>query len=126
VWETAVIVPIWRNAEKRKDHDLFITSWGNASLDPSDIMTPAVHGGGRGNTAGYANPEVDKLLDQADVETDQDKRRAIYQRVQEIVHNDAPWVFLWLPQDVYGVSKRLHGFKPSADGKIYLSRVTVY
>ncbi len=125
VWETAVIVPIWRSAEKRKDHDLFITSWGNASLDPSDIMMPAVHGGGRGNSAGYANPEVDKLLDQAEVETDQDKRRALYQRVQEIVHNDAPWVFLWLPQDVYGVSKRLHGFKPSADGKIYLSRVTV-
>jgi len=42
-----------------------------------------------------------------------------------MVHNDAPWVFLWLPQDVYGVSKRLVGFKPSGDGKIYLSRVSV-
>jgi len=124
VWETAVIVPIWRDAAKRKDHDLFFTSWGNASLDPSDIMMPAVHGGGRGNSAGYANPEVDNLLDQAETETDQAKRRAIYARVQQIVHDDAPWVFLWLPQDVYGVSKRLHGFKPSADGKIHLSRVT--
>ncbi len=43
--------------EKRKDHDLFYTSWGNASLDPSDIMMPAIHAGGRGNTAGYANPK---------------------------------------------------------------------
>ncbi len=125
VWETAVIVPIWGNAEKRKDHDLFLTSWGNASLDPSDIMMPAVHGGGRGNRAGYENKEVDKLLDQAELETDQAKRREIYVKVQEMVHNDAPWVFLWLPQDVYGVSKRLVGFKPSGDGKIYLSRVSV-
>jgi len=125
VWETAVIVPIWRDAGKRKDHDLFFTSWGNASLDPSDIMMPAVHGGGRGNSAGYANPAVDALLDQAETETDQAKRQAIYLRVQQMVHDDAPWVFLWLPQDVYGVSKRLHGFKPSADGKIYLSRVGV-
>ncbi len=124
VWETAVIVPIWRDAAKRKDHDLFFTSWGNASLDPSDIMMPAVHGGGRGNSAGYANPEVDKLLDQAETETDEAKRRAIYLRVQQIVHDDAPWVFLWLPQDVYGVSKQLQGFKPSADGKIYLLRVS--
>jgi peptide/nickel transport system substrate-binding protein len=125
VWETAVIVPIWRDATKRQDHDVFFTSWGNASLDPSDIMMPAVHGGGRANSAGYANPEVDKLLDQAETETDQAKRRTIYLHVQQMVHDDAPWVFLWLPQDVYGVSKRLHGFKPSADGKIYLSRVTV-
>jgi peptide/nickel transport system substrate-binding protein len=125
VWETAVIVPIWRDAAKRRDHDLFFTSWGNASLDPSDIMMPAVHGGGRGNSAGYANPEVDRLLDQAETETDMAKRRAIYLQVQQMVHDDAPWVFLWLPQDVYGVSKRLVGFKPSADGKIYLSRVSV-
>jgi peptide/nickel transport system substrate-binding protein len=125
VWETAVIVPIWRDAAKRKEHDLFFTSWGNASLDPSDIMMPAVHGGGRGNSAGYANPEVDRLLDQAETETDMVKRRAIYLQVQQMVHDDAPWVFLWLPQDVYGVSKRLVGFKPSADGKIYLSRVSV-
>jgi peptide/nickel transport system substrate-binding protein len=125
VWETAVIVPIWAGAAKRADHDLFFTSWGNASLDPSDIMMPAVHGGGRGNRAGYENKEVDALLDQAEVETDQAKRRAIYLKVQQMVHDDAPWVFLWLPQDVYGVSKRLQGFKPSADGKIYLSRVTV-
>jgi peptide/nickel transport system substrate-binding protein len=125
VWETAVIVPIWRDAAKRKEHDLFFTSWGNASLDPSDIMMPAVHGGGRGNSAGYANPDVDRLLDQAETETDMARRRAIYLQVQQMVHNDAPWVFLWLPQDVYGVSKRLVGFKPSADGKIYLSRVSV-
>jgi peptide/nickel transport system substrate-binding protein len=124
VWESAVIVPIWRDAAKRQGHDLFFTSWGNASLDPSDIMMPAVHSGGRGNSAGYANPEVDKLLDQAETESDQVQRRAIYLRVQQMVHDDAPWVFLWLPQDVYGVSKRLHGFKPSADGKVYLSRVT--
>jgi len=124
VWEIAVIVPIWRDAAKRQDHDVFLTSWGNASLDPSDIMLPTVRGGGRANSAGYANPEVDKLLDQADVETDPVKRRDAYLKVQQIVHDDAPWVFLWLPQDVYGVSKRLHGFKPSADGKIYLSRVS--
>jgi peptide/nickel transport system substrate-binding protein len=124
VWETSVIVPIWRDAAKRKDHDLFFTSWGNASLDPSDIMMPAVHGGGRGNSAGYLNPEVDKLLDQAETETDSAKRRTIYLQVQQIVHDDAPWVFLWLPQDVYGVSKRLQGFLPSADGKIYLLRVS--
>lgn len=125
VWDTGVIVPIWRSAEKRKDRDLFYTSWGNASLDPSDIMMPAIHSGGRGNSAGYSNPKVDALLDAAESETDRGKRKALYVEAQEIIHADAPWVFLWLPQDIYGVARRLKGFTPSPSGMIDLSRATV-
>ncbi|WP_429566699.1 ABC transporter substrate-binding protein [Paraburkholderia sp. JPY419] len=125
VWELAVLTPIWRNAAKRKDHDLLLTSWGNATLEPSDIMMPTIRSGGRANTAGYSNPEVDKLLDSAETEQDRDKRRALYFKVQEQVHADAPWVFLWLPRDVYGVSKRVHGWRPRPDGMIDLSRASV-
>ena len=125
LWETAVIVPIWRDAAKRADHDLFLTSWGNASLDPSDIVMPTLRSGGRANSAAYANPEVDKLLDAAETEIDRDKRKGLYVKAQELIHEDAPWVFLWLPKDVYGVSKRLHGWQPSADGKINLHRAFV-
>jgi len=125
VWETAVIVPIWRDPAKRQDHDLFYTSWGNASLDPSDIMMPAIRTGGRGNTAGYADPEVDKLLDDAETEVDREKRKALYLQAQQIINRDAPWVFLWLPQDIYGVSQRLKGWMPSPSGMIDLSRATV-
>lgn len=34
---------------------------------------------------------------------DQEKRRAGYLRAQQIVTEEAPWIFLWLPQDLYGV-----------------------
>ncbi len=30
-----------------------------------------------------------------------------------MVNADAPWVFLWLPQDIYGVSKRVSGWSPA-------------
>jgi peptide/nickel transport system substrate-binding protein len=125
VWETAVIVPIWRDAGKRRDHDLFLSSWGNASLDPSDIVMPTIRSGGRANISGYANPEVDMLLDAAEVELDALKRKALYMRAQEIVNADAPWVFLWLPKDIYGLSKRLRNWQPAPDGKINLHRATV-
>jgi peptide/nickel transport system substrate-binding protein len=125
VWDTGVIVPIWRNPQQRKDHDLFFTSWGNASLDPSDIVMPAIHSDGRGNSAGYSNKLVDKLLDAAETETDRAKRAALYQQAQLIIHNDAPWVFLWLPQEIYGVSRRLKGFTPSPSGMIDLSRASI-
>ena len=34
-------------------------------------------------------------------------------------------LFLWLPQDLYGVSKRLKGWAPSADARINLHDASV-
>jgi peptide/nickel transport system substrate-binding protein len=125
VWEGAVINPIWTNAERRRDRDMFFFSWGNASLDPSDIMLPTLKTGGRGNVAGYSNREVDTLLDAAETETDQDKRKQMYTRAQQIVTDEAPWIFLYLPEDIYGVSKRIAGWQPQPDSRINLHRVRV-
>jgi peptide/nickel transport system substrate-binding protein len=125
IWEGAVLTPIWQNAQKRRDRDMVLAGWGNGSLDPSDIMMPTIRSGGRGNLAGYANPEVDRMLDTADVEVDRDKRRGLYMKVQETVNREAPWIFLWLPQEIYGVSKRVKGWQPSADSRINLHRASV-
>ncbi len=102
--------------------DMFLTSWGNASLDPDDIIMPVIRSGGRGNSANYSNPDVDKLLDAASIETNAEKRADLFKQAQVIINKDAPWVFLWLPQDIYGVSNRLVGFTPRADSQIDLSK----
>jgi peptide/nickel transport system substrate-binding protein len=41
VWEGAVLTPIRRDPEQRKDPDLYLTSWGNGSLDPSARSSPS-------------------------------------------------------------------------------------
>jgi len=46
------------------------------------------------NSGYYSNPEVDRLLEAARVATDQDDRAALYKEMQEIVQEDAPWVFV--------------------------------
>jgi peptide/nickel transport system substrate-binding protein len=46
------------------------------------------------NSGYYSNPEVDSLLEQARVSTDQDERARLYKEMQVIVHDDAPWVFV--------------------------------
>jgi ABC-type transport system substrate-binding protein len=52
------------------DFDLAVT--GNSGfVDPSQLLTDGFKTGGSGNFSGYSNPDVDKLLDQAIVETDQ-------------------------------------------------------
>lgn len=56
------------------------------------------------NTQGYCNPEVDAILDEAAVESDFDKRKALYADLQRKVQEDL--VFIYMPQDfsstVYG------------------------
>ncbi len=46
------------------------------------------------NSGYYSNPDVDRLLETARVSTDPDQRAAAYRQVQQIVHDDAPWLFV--------------------------------
>ena len=59
-------------------------------------------------------------MDAANGEANQDKRSKLYQDAQVIVNREAPLLFLWLPQDIYGANARLEGWKPSGRGIIKL------
>lgn len=59
------------------------------------------------NAEHYVNPEVDNLIKEADRTFDADKRKQLYGRIAEIVHEDAPWLFLFAPKSIWGVSKAL-------------------
>ncbi len=121
VWEGAVLTPLWR-AEK-KERDMYFNSWGSGALDPTGIFVPTLKTRDRGNASGYSNPKVDKLLVAADSEIDRVKRAELYHEAEKIVAEEAPWIFLWVPQDIYAVSKRLRGWEPGSDSRINLHRV---
>ena len=46
------------------------------------------------NSGYYSNPKVDELLNAAREATDQDERARLYKEMQQIVYEDAPWVFV--------------------------------
>ncbi|QKV20010.1 ABC transporter substrate-binding protein [Oricola thermophila] len=110
----------WRTKGGPKSGDMYFTSWGNGSLDPYGIFNPTHRTDDRGNSAGYSNPDLDALLDAAVTETDRAKRAEIYREAEALAAADVPYVYLWVPQDIYGVSKRLKGWRPSADSRINL------
>jgi peptide/nickel transport system substrate-binding protein len=120
VGESALLSKKWRTEGAPKTGDLYFTSWGNGSLDPQGIFMPTHHTAARGNSAGYSNPEVDKLLTDAATEVDREKRAGMYREAEAIATADVPYVYLWVPQDIYGVSKRLSGWTPSPDSRINL------
>ena len=120
VGEGAQLSEKWRTKGAPKSGDMYFTSWGNGSLDPFDIFTPTHRTNDRGNSAGYANPALDALLDAAAVELDVEKRRGMYREAELMINADQPYVYLWVPKDIYGVSKRVTGWQPSADSRINL------
>jgi peptide/nickel transport system substrate-binding protein len=72
--------------------------------------------GGRGsNTGQYSNPEVDALLEKGARIFDPEERRGIYNRVQELVRHDLPFLPLSAITNVLGRKTGLDGFKPNAN-----------
>ncbi|WP_173934726.1 ABC transporter substrate-binding protein [Chelativorans sp. Marseille-P2723] len=58
------------------------------------LRTEAFPDEGGFNSGYYSNEEVDKLLEEARAATSQERRAELYKQVQEIVHEDAPWIFV--------------------------------
>ncbi len=113
----------WRGDGADAKPRMWLSSWGNASLQPPGIFTPTHRTGGRGNVAGYSNPRLDALLDAAAVELDPEQRASLYREAEAIASRDLPYVYLWVPQEVYGVSKRVRGFAAAPDGRLNLQDV---
>jgi len=57
------------------------------------------------NPTHYSSPEVDRLLEAAQVEVDRDKRRALYAEFQQIVQTDLPLIPIIFPY-TYNVGTR--------------------
>ena len=65
------------------------------------------------NFAGYSNAEVDRLLLAATATPDREKRRAAYRKVQEIVADDAVYLFVYWLNGTTVLNKRVHGYRPA-------------
>jgi peptide/nickel transport system substrate-binding protein len=63
---------------------------------------------------GYANPQVDDLIDRAGSTMDTAQRVQMYHDIVNIIRDDAPWVFLHQLYDVYGVNDRVQNWKPGS------------
>lgn len=120
VGEASTLKSRFRTKGEPIDGQMWLTSWGNGSLDPVGIFVPTHRSNDRGNSSGYANPELDALLDAANIETDRAKRAKLYSDAEAIVNRDLPKIYLWVAQDLYGVSTKVSGWRPSSDSRINL------
>jgi peptide/nickel transport system substrate-binding protein len=71
------------------------------------------------------DPSYDTLFNTERSTTDPEKRVTILRQMEQILHDNAPVIFLLQTPDVFGVRTRVQGFKPTADDTIHFDGVTV-
>jgi peptide/nickel transport system substrate-binding protein len=77
------------------------------------------------NASGYSNPEMDKVIEGAQVEHDRKKRRELLNRMQQIAADDLPVLDLFEVRFFTLASKRVQNYTSSADG-VYSSFSSVW
>lgn len=86
--------------------------------DPDQNIYDFIVTGGRNNDSGYSNPTVDKQLNIGRQESDPAKRKAAYDKVMAILHEDVPYVYLYHTNNVFGSRAGVTGFQYAPDGII--------
>jgi peptide/nickel transport system substrate-binding protein len=82
----------WLSMAQELDYDLGLMGWGH-TVDPN-IQT-YIYTGASSNNMGYSNPEVDALIDAGNAGTDFDERFPIYQELQALLQEEAPFIPLY-------------------------------
>jgi peptide/nickel transport system substrate-binding protein len=119
--KTNVVVNEWGThldkIKNRNTGEMFFLGWG-----------PALHGQGTVQPlfladqtySSYGNNKViDDKIARAGTLLDPKARAEAYAELQRLIHEEAPWVFLWQQHDLYGVAQTVE-WTPRADEKVWL------
>jgi len=104
----------------KRSFDAIILGW-SMGRDPDlyDIWHSSKTKKGEYNFINYKNTEVDRLLIEGRRTFDMEKRKKIYYRIHEILAEEQPYAFLYVPDALPIVHKRFHGIKVEPLGIMY-------
>lgn len=99
---------------RAQQHDLIMARWGPDYNDPHTNAQPFADYTAKQLSWRnvYYNDVTADLIKQAGQEMNQDKRIGLYQKANDIVQDDGPYVFLFQPLYQYGVRNDVKGFVP--------------
>lgn len=91
-----------------RQFDVALTEWeASGDPDPYSLWHSSQAKGGGFNFGGWSNEEADKLLEKARFVINENERRKLYWRFQEIFAEELPALPLYYPVYTYGVSTRV-------------------
>ena len=119
--KTNVVVNEWGThldkIKNRNTGDMFFLGWGPA-LAGQGTIEPLFKA--EATYSSYGNNKIiDEKIAKAVTLVDAKARAAAYADLQKVVHDEAPWVFLWQQHDIYGVASHID-WSPRADEKVWM------
>jgi peptide/nickel transport system substrate-binding protein len=101
---------------KKKMHQMYIYFWDDAP-EPDRYMYSLFNSKSRDYY--YKNEKVDALLDKGRSTMDPVARAKVYNEIDRVLYQDAPWVYLYVIPEVYGVANSVI-YKGSRDGYLIM------
>lgn len=96
-YETAAMFEAYRNSEL----EMYLFPW-RSNPETARHLEVLLHSETRGYY--YKNPEMDKLLDDFMTEMAPEKRAEKGEILSKFVHEEAPWIFMYVQQEAFGVN----------------------
>jgi peptide/nickel transport system substrate-binding protein len=89
---------------RAREFQMYIFPWASSPESGRHLHT-LFHSKTRGYY--YQNPEADRLLDLYMATLDPDRRAAVGRQLLLFLREDAPWVFMYVEPDIYGLRDRV-------------------
>ena len=111
-------------------HQMCLGGWFGDNGDPDNFMN-AAYGtnstsiGAAANFAFYINDEAQELLSKALATYEDEKRASYYKKVQEMIHEDAGWVYLTHSTQNMVFRNNIKGFTLSPTGRLFFYPVWI-
>lgn len=105
------------------EQDLSIVGWGAGTGDLDTVLFRTLHSAQSGspwNLGHYENDQVDSLIEEGRTVFDVEARREVYSDLQDLLVEDAPWIFLHYETSFTGVRADVDGVVVLASGLIQL------
>jgi len=110
---------VWGDYTVKSEFDTLMVGW-DALLYPDPdygdrIISTAIpaKGGSGSNYVQYQNAEIDELSARGVTTVDQAARKAIYDRIQEILLDEVPFAPIFAYQTIVGVLDRIQNYRPN-------------
>lgn len=96
--------------QRHGDFAAYVATWREGTqVDLWDVWHSSDDPEASFNYVRYANPEVDRLLDEVDEAADAAAQKPLFDRIQELIVADQPYAFLFESEGIVGSSWRLQG-----------------
>lgn len=97
--------------------EAYFIAYGNSLFDAALAVSNLASDGAL-ETHGYKNDELDELIAAAETNMDPVERDEQYYRIQEIIANERPYIYLYAESANYGVNDRID-FTPRSDEMLF-------